>query len=107
MDIKSNYYHLGRELGVPPSELDTIRKTFHQDMEQALNEVLLVWLRQRYNVERFGPPTWWRLVEAVDSSAGGGTALAMAIASKHPVAGMTTVSVQCSVCVCVCVCVCV
>ena len=70
---------------MPARELDAIRKGFPQDMDQAFTEVLLVWLRHRYNVEKYGLPTWRRLVQAVDSPAGGNNhALAMVIASHYP-----------------------
>ena len=53
--------------------------------ERALNDVMLLWLQQKYNVERFGPPTWRMLVEAVDKHAGGNDHdLAKKIALNHP-----------------------
>ena len=93
IDIKSKCLQLGMELGLPPSLLfDTLLKTFHQDKDQAFSKVLLTWLRQEYNIERFGPPTWRRLVEAVDSPTGGNNSgLAKTIASRHPMAGMITI----------------
>ena len=88
-DIKFTYYQLGRQLGLPPRELDSIRTAFYQLIDQAFDEVLLVWLRQSYQVERHGPPTWRRLVEAVDSPNGGNNpALAFAIANRHPIPSM-------------------
>ena len=103
--IKANYYQLGIELCLPPGELQAVHQTFSQNIAQGFTEVLLMWLRQRYNVEMYGLPTWRRLVEAVDSPAGGNNPiLAVAIANKHLVPGMITV--HSSVCVCVCVCVC-
>ena len=81
VSIKANYYQLGIGLGLPPGELLSIRKGA-QDIEQAFSEVLLAWLK---NVGSIGPPTWRRLVEAVDSPAGGNhPALAVSIAKKHP-----------------------
>ena len=81
ISIKANYYQLGIGLGLPPGELSSIRKGA-QDIEQAFSEVLVAWLK---NVGVLGPPTWRRLVEAVDSPAGGNhPALAMSIAKKHP-----------------------
>ena len=41
------------------------------DAECALNDMLLLWLCQKYNVEKFGPPTWRGLVKAVDKKTGG------------------------------------
>ena len=69
-------------------ELSKIKKGFPSDLEQAFTEMLLVWLRHSYNIDKHGPPTWRRLVEAVDNDAGGNNrALAKKIASNHP-AGM-------------------
>ena len=85
VSIKANYYQLGAELGIPPGELDATRKEHSHDVDQAFNEVILKWLRQLYNVSRFGPPTWKRLIEAVISPAGGNNyALAKEMALKHP-----------------------
>jgi hypothetical protein len=55
-------------------------------VDQALKDVLLLWLNQEYKVERFGPPTWRMLVEAVDKKTGGNNhELAKEIASNHPI----------------------
>ena len=84
VSIKARYYQLGIALGLPPGELEAIRKAYSQDMEQALNQVLLIWLRQQYNFKKYGYPTWQRLREAVDSPSGGNNhALAERIAEKH------------------------
>ena len=89
IDTRSTYYQLGVALGIPVAELDSIRAVFCQFVDQALREVLQVWLKQRYNVQRHGRPTWRRLVEAVDSSAGGhNPALAKDIAERHPMTSM-------------------
>ena len=83
VSIKANYYQLGVELGLPAGELDAIRKDCTVD--QAFNEVILRWLRQQYNITRFGRPTWKRLIEAVESPIGGNNpALAVEIAASHP-----------------------
>ena len=82
------YYQTGIALGLPPSELDSIRMVYYQFIDQAFDQVLLKWLRQRYDVHRHGPPTWRRLVKAVDSPTGGNhPALAMSIAEKHSITG--------------------
>ena len=73
-------------LGLPPGELEAIRKAHSQDMEVALIQVLLLWLRQRYNVEKFGRPTWQKLKEAVDRE---NHALAEKIAKKYLTSSMS------------------
>ena len=71
---------------MPVQELNAIRLAFNHDVDQAFTEVLLVWLRHRYNIERYGPPTWKRLAEAIDSPSGGSHhALAKLIKSNHAV----------------------
>ena len=64
-----------------------------QHIDQAIIEVLLLWLRQDYNVQRYGPPTWRRLVEAVDR--GNNFALAIHIASRHLLPGMFLSTCRC------------
>ena len=100
ISLKANYYTFGIELGLPVQELDTIRRAFNQNIDQAFTEVLLVWLRHRFKMEKYGPPTWRRLVEAVDSQAGGNNhALAKAIALKYPPGTIATynfVAFQCN-----------
>ena len=84
LSLTPDYFRFGIGLGLPPQELEKIRRNFVQDVDQSFTEVLLVWLRHRYDVERHGLPTWRRLVEAVDSPVGGNNhALAKAIASHH------------------------
>ena len=86
VSIKSNYYQFGIELGLPLREMNTVQKAFQQDIPQAFIEVLQIFLKHRYNVEKYGPPTWRKLVEAVDSPAGGNDhSLAKKIAKVHPV----------------------
>lgn len=85
MSLHAQCFSLGRALRLKADDLDTIRRDSSHDANQALNDILLLWLRQKYNVQRFGLPTWRMLVEAVDSPAGGNNhALAKKIASKYP-----------------------
>ena len=77
--LTARYYELGRKLGVPAYELETLRTEYGaNNLEQALNEVVLKWLRGR------SPRSWRALVEAVASPAGGNDCpLAMEIARAH------------------------
>lgn len=86
ISIQSSYYQFGIELGLPLREMDAVQKAFRQDIPQAFTEVLRIFLKHRYNIDKYGPPTWRRLVEAVDNPAGGNShALAKTIAENHPV----------------------
>ena len=89
MEVSAKYYKLGIVFGLPPSELDKIWQGFPHDMDQALIEVIKRWLKHSYKVDQHGPPSWRKLVEAVDSRVGGDNhLLAKKIASHHPL-GMT------------------
>ena len=82
VNISSRYYELGIALRLPPAELDSLRVD-ESKAARALSGVLQAWLKQNYNTEKHGPPTWRKLVEAVDSPAGGNNhALAKAIATE-------------------------
>lgn len=71
-------------LGLQASLLDTIKKNHPGDIEECLFEGLQQWLQRNYNTEKHGPPTWRKLVEAVDNSSGGHNhTLALEIAKKH------------------------
>ena len=49
------------------------------------------WLMKNYNVEKFGDPTWQRLVEAVGHPAGGANmAVARRIARRHKAGSMSS-----------------
>ena len=82
---RSSYYALGRGLGLPVDILESIQRQYEStDLGQALNEVLLAWLRQRYNTEELGRPTWQMLVRAIADQGGlNDPALAREIASRH------------------------
>ena len=89
MEVSAKYYKLGIVLGLPLSELDKIQQGFPRDMDRALIEVITRWLKHSYKVDKHGPPSWRKLVEAVDSKVGGDNhSLAKKIASCHPL-GMT------------------
>ena len=82
---------VGRSLMLKTADLKLVQETYpnESDTEQALSDILELWLQQKYNVERFGPPTWRMLVEAVDRKAGGNNHdLAKEIASDHPATGI-------------------
>ena len=91
LPLKLVHMALGRSLRLKTADLKLIQEAYpnESDPEQALNDTLELWLQQKYNVERFGPPTWRMLVEAVDRKAGGNNHdLAKEIASDHPAAGI-------------------
>ena len=85
--IKSAYFSLGQWLRLSTDDLKAIRTAYPDESmaDQVLNDVLLLWLNQKYKIEKFGLPTWRMLVEAVDKKTGGNNhELAKQIASNHP-----------------------
>ena len=84
LPIGSKYYSLGRSLNLKIVELRKIRDKNPSESD-ALEDVLLLWLNQDYDVKKHGPPTWKLLVEAVNKKSGGDNhELAKQIASNHP-----------------------
>ena len=86
LTIKTMYFSLGRSLRLKNASLQLICDKYPSEStaDRALNDVLLLWLNKEYNVQRFGPPTWRMLVEAVDKESGGNNhELAKKIALHH------------------------
>ena len=81
--LKPRYFQLGRELGIPVHELETLQKQYGAvNFDQALNDVILFWLRGRTS------RTWQALARAVDSETGGNNhPLALEIAGRHKAVG--------------------
>ena len=87
LSINVVYFPLGECLRLSNDDLKAIHEAYPAESmaDQALKDVLLLWLNQKYKVERFGPPSWRMLVEAVDKKTGGNNhELAKQIASNHP-----------------------
>jgi hypothetical protein len=94
--IIPRYYSFGRSLRLDPRQLNEVRKTYllEKDAEQALNDVLFLWLSKQYDTDRFGSPTWQALIEAVAKRLGGNNiALARKMASNHPASKSTNIKV--------------
>ena len=67
-----------------PSDRDAIAITYPNNPENCLMEVMVKWLQRSYDTERYGPPTWQKLVAAVANRTGGANpALAKQIAESH------------------------
>ena len=82
-DLAAKWRNIGILLGILDSQLDAIQKQ-GDSLPDCLRQMLTTWLRRNYAVERFGEPTWVKLVEAVQHPAGGGNlSLATEIARRH------------------------
>ena len=71
ISVASRWKHIGSALGLHQDVLNTIQQTFGTDYSEAVSQIVSKWLAQSYNVEKFGRPSWDRLVEAVAHEAGG------------------------------------
>lgn len=63
--LHAEFYNLGIELGIKAGDLNGIKLDSSLNAQGKLNNVILQWLNEKYTVEKFGKPTWRRLVEAV------------------------------------------
>ena len=92
ISIQSKFYELGRSLKLERRDLTAIHDAYpsESDSERALEDVLLLWLDQKYDAKKHGYPTWRMLVTAVAMKTGGNDQeLAKEIASKHPAGNYT------------------
>ena len=82
-DVAAKWRSIGVLLGIRDNQLEAIQLQGDSPLD-CLRQMLASWLRKNYSVERFGDPTWAKLVEAINHSAGGGNPhLACTIARKH------------------------
>ena len=88
--VAARWRDVGIALRLKPNTLDNIETKYNSDPHRCLELMVTEWLRRNYNVRKFGEPTWQKLVEAVNSPAGGAnSALASDIAERHQSGGMS------------------
>ena len=84
MDLAPKWHSLGLSLRLKAAELDTISSKNHTNPTECLKDTLLTWLQERYNINKFGPPSWRMLCRAISNPAGGNNpALARKIEEHH------------------------
>ena len=82
-DVLAPYYEIGKRLHLSDDKLQQIHGQ-RLSPAAAMEKVIVEWLKKNYKVNRFGPPTWKALVDAVEHPAGGNNrAEAEEIASRH------------------------
>ena len=87
--ISANWRSIGMALRLKPDTLDGIDKLSGKGPNNCMIMMVTEWLKRKYNVKRFGGPTWQALVKAVAHPTGGANmALARDIARKHKAGGM-------------------
>ena len=84
IETAANWRSIGLALHLKPEFLQNTEKRYGSDPRACLTWILMEWLMRNYNVERFGEPTWQRLVEVVGHPAGGADMnLARTIGRRH------------------------
>ena len=79
---------IGTALGLCHYILEIIEAKCHTNKRLALQEVLVEFVRQNYNCDRFGNPSWQSLAKAVAHPVGGADLpVALEIANAHPIKG--------------------
>ena len=81
--VATKWKSFGCALQLGTNVLESIQNK-NRDDPGFLTLVVKEWLKRNYNVEKFGVPTWQRLVKALSDITGGANmALASDIAKKH------------------------
>ena len=97
--LAAKWKAIGRALRLKSGDLDRIEFAHPGRPRECLSDVILMWLKKNYRVEKYGQPTWQKIVEIVANSAGGDDAArAKIIASKHQ---KTTASPDEGTCICI------
>ena len=82
--VSTKWNDIGIALRLDPNILEGIKARNSGEPQACLSSMLTEWLKQNYNVRRFGEPTWKWLVQVVGDPAGGGNmALARDIARRY------------------------
>lgn len=69
INVSSHWYNIGIHVGIPTGTLDKFRSKNRNDPDNCLTCVLAEWLKNCS--ERWGPPTWRKVIIAVSSRVGG------------------------------------
>lgn len=80
--FKAKYQKIAIEFGLPPDLVAEIKENNPRNAGNALNDVIVAWVKQEHNVGKFGHPCWRKVVKA---ALGAGNKLqAKKIAAAHP-----------------------
>ena len=83
LEVISKWEMIGIAFGLKPSKIEEIEAE-RSNLKGRLVDVLKNWLKRCYNVDKFGVPSWRKVVEVVaDPGAGENLVLAKTIAEAH------------------------
>ena len=81
--VLSKWNEIGIILGARHDFLQTLVKS-GDDASECIKSVAKKWLKKKYDVKRFGVPSWMKLVEAIGARTGGNnSAHALEVAQRH------------------------
>ena len=69
--VAANWMNIGLALRLEHYQLIDIEATHSPSNNNCLREMLSLWLKKGYDVEKYEEPTWQKLSEAVRHPAGG------------------------------------
>ena len=82
--VKAKWESTWTALGLPAEERHATRVENNNDCDKCLMATIEIWLKQNYDTERHGKPSWKMLVQAVcDPGGGNNRELAERIAKKY------------------------
>ena len=82
--VVSKWKLVGTGLGLRSNKLNEIEKAHPNNLTSCLLDVIMTWLERNYNVQKFGEPTWRKVVKVVNNPAfGANPGLARAIVDNH------------------------
>jgi hypothetical protein len=63
--LAAKWKHLSGFIGLPNTVIDQIQCDHPNDSSSCWNEALKQWIKQNYNTEKFGKPSWKTLLGAI------------------------------------------
>lgn len=92
--VIAQWRNIGMCFGLYP-KLDTIQAD-NSDVTNRMGAVVEHWLKRNYNTDKFGEPTWRKLVEVVGDPIGGNDANhARELAKQHPLKSNHSSAIVC------------
>ena len=83
LDLAINWMDVGLVLGLRHTDLSDISTTNREKPKDCLKEALARWLKQDYDIDRNGLPTWKKMVEVAADPIVENPALATTLAQNH------------------------
>ena len=80
--LRDKYALIATYLGLSPNIIKRIRDNHPEDNAGALNGIIVLWVRQKHDIAKFGYPCWRKVVEAAIGAKN--ELLAKEIAKSHP-----------------------